>query len=272
LTLLGLGIIAGTEFLYLRDFLAGGEWYRMNTLFKFTIPAWLMLSVASGIMLPQLWAGRPGPRGRMRLAWRAGVMILLAGGLVFLGPGVAARVKDRFPGARPALGTLDASAYMTVGEYTWPHADSRIVLADERAALSWLLTHVEGTPVIAEAPAGYYDLAGVGVGYDYYRAGGLRAASFTGLPTFVGQHQGEQRPGDQVGPRTELALEFFRTTDLVRGAALLETLRVGYVYVGRLERILFTADSLRKFEVWADEGLLERVYRNESVSIYAVRR
>ena len=53
---LGLSIIAGTELIYLRDFLAGGDWYRMNTLFKFSVPAWLFLALAGGVMLPVVWA------------------------------------------------------------------------------------------------------------------------------------------------------------------------------------------------------------------------
>ena len=53
---LGLGVVAGTELVYLRDFLEGGDWYRMNTLFKFSVPAWLFLSLASSVALPALWS------------------------------------------------------------------------------------------------------------------------------------------------------------------------------------------------------------------------
>ena len=52
---LGAGVVAGTELVFLRDFLAGGDWYRMNTLFKFSVPAWLLLGIACGVMLPRLW-------------------------------------------------------------------------------------------------------------------------------------------------------------------------------------------------------------------------
>ncbi len=78
---------------------------------------------------------------------------------------------------------------------------------------------MSGTPVVAEAPDGDYSVDGALVGYDYYRAGGLRVASLTGLPTFVGQHQDEQRPGDQVAERTALGQEFFGTTDIERTRA-----------------------------------------------------
>jgi uncharacterized membrane protein len=131
---------------------------------------------------------------------------------------------------------------------------------------------VTGTPVIAEAPAGGYDVDGLPVGYDYYRAGGLRVASLTGFPTFIGQHQYEQRPGDQVGRRFDQGKEFFSTTDIARTRELKKALRVGYVYVGQLERLLFSADALRKFDVMADAGDLEVVYRTPEVAIYRVVR
>ena len=47
-------------------------------------------------------------------------------------------------------------------------------------------------------------------------------------------------------------------------------LRVGYVYVGALERTLFSAASLRKFDTLADLGDLKVVYRNVQVTIYQV--
>jgi YYY domain-containing protein len=270
LLVMGLAVIGGVELLYLRDFLAGSEWYRMNTLFKFYMPAWLFMGVAAARMLPATWdAARRSPVW-LRVPWGAAASVLLAGSFVFLVIGVRNRVDDRFPGARPPLGTLDATAYMTVGEYTWPDQDSVIALRHEREAIQWLLRNVSGTPVIAEAPAGSYTVDGESVAYDYYRAGGLRVASLTGFPTFVGQHQYEQRPGDQVAERTTQAQRLFQTTDIAEARRLLSELRVGYVYVGRLERILFSADALRKFDVLVDGSDLAVIYRNPDVTIYRV--
>ncbi len=241
---LGLSIIAGIELVYLRDFLSGGDWYRMNTLFKFSVPAWLLLALAGGVMLPVVWAAAGRAPAWFGIPLRAVLALMLAGGLVFLVAGVPARVQDRFPGARPPLGTLDGTAYMKVGRYSWPGGEHAIQLAPEREAIRWLLDNVTGSPVIAEAPAGGYEVDGQPVGYDYYRAGGLRVASLTGFPTFVGQHQYEQRPGDQVGRRFDLGKEFFATTDLGRVRELMEELRVGYIYVGQLERLLFQCRRL----------------------------
>ncbi|MGQ9491173.1 MAG: DUF2298 domain-containing protein [Anaerolineae bacterium] len=272
LLVLGWGVVGGIELVYLRDFLEGSEWYRMNTLFKFSVPAWLFLALAGGMLLRESWAALARAPAWIGLLWKAVVIVLAAGSLVFPVVGIPARVKDRFPGERPAIGTLDGTAYMTVGSYTWPSAEYVINLRPELDAIRWLWANVHGTPVVAEAPAGGYEVAGQYVGYDYYRAGGLRVASLTGLPTFVGQHQYEQRPGEQVGLRTGQGQEFFRTTDIGRARELLRLLRVSYVYIGRLERILFSAQSLEKFDRMVERGDLDVVYRNAGVVIYRVTR
>jgi YYY domain-containing protein len=272
----GLAVVAGTELVYLRDFLEGGDWYRMNTLFKFSVPAWLLMGVAAGVAVPQMWqiarsgARAGGGRAALGWAWRAASVFMIGGGLVFLAAGVRERVDDRFPGARPPVGTLDGAAYMTVGTFTWPRGDSPISLPEERAAISWLLDNVSGSPVVAEAPAGGYTVSGEQVGYDYYRAMGLRVASLTGFPTFLGQHQYEQRPGEQVGERGQAAQRFFATPSLEETRRLMRELRVGYVYVGRLERILFGDEALSKFDEMAAGGELDVVYSNPEVTIYRV--
>ena len=264
-------VVAGTELIYLRDFLEGGDWYRMNTLFKFSVPAWLLFGLACGALLPRLWqSGLSANRPLVNLAWRVASAGLIVAGLMFLPVGTAARVQDRFPERQPPIGTLNGMDYMMVGTLYWPDAEHPIDLAYDYLAIRWLLDHVSGTPIIAETPAGNYTIAGESVTADYYRAGGLRVASFTGFPTLVGQHQYEQRPAEQVGPRTQLAQELFQTTDLARARDLLAELRVGAVYVGPLERLLFDPDALRKFDVLVELGEMTIAYRSLQVVIYWV--
>jgi YYY domain-containing protein len=267
LIVVGAAVVAGTELIYLRDFLDGGDWYRMNTLFKFSVPAWLFLGLACGALLSRLWRG-DGQPSVIRLAWRAAAAGLIVAGLLFAPLGIPARVQDRFPERQPPIGTLNGMDYMTVGTLYWPDAEHPIDLAYDYLAVQWLLDHVTGTPVIAEAPAGNYVVAGESLAADYYRAGGLRVASFTGFPTLVGQHQYEQRPAEQVGPRTQLAQELFQTTDLARARELLVELHVDYIYIGALERGLFSAEGLRKFDALTESGDLKAVYRSLQVMIY----
>jgi len=255
-------VLLGVEFVYLKDFLQGGDCYRMNTLFKFYIQVWVLIGVGTAAALPRIW--RAAQEWRSRWAgpvWSVAFTLLLVSSLAFPLLGTPARVNDRFPGARPPVGTLDGMAFMTVGSYTWPDPSNVIELKYDYEAINWLLENVRGTPVIAEGRI------------DYYREGGMRVSSFTGLPTFLGAHQNEQRYGDtQVGPRDALAREFFTTPDIARAQQIIDQLHISYIYIGRLERTVYPPEGLAKFEQMAAQGLLRVVYRNEEVTIYGVAR
>ncbi|MFZ2489001.1 MAG: DUF2298 domain-containing protein [Anaerolineae bacterium] len=268
-------VLFGVEIVYLKDHLQGGDWRRMNTLFKFYIQAWVMLGLALGVALPGLWHFIAT---RWHVGWRTlwtlafGYLLTLS--LLFLVLGTPMRLDDRFPVGqfgpnRPALGTLDGMAYMQAGTYTWhpdaaQSASSPIVLRADYDALRWMLDNITGTPVVAEALIGYY------------REGGLRVASFTGFPTLLGFHEeGEQRYGWQTGPRRSQAEEFWRTTDTGMATQLMRELNIDYIYVGQLEQIMYSAESLDKFRRMAepDTGtapVLEVVYSNDKVVLYHV--
>ena len=260
-------VLMGVEFVYLKDHLQGGEWRRMNTLFKFYIQVWVMLALGVAVALPATWRfvqGRWKPV--WRVLWTGTFVYLLVLSLVFLVAGTRARLDDRFPpeNGRPAVGTLDGMAYMSAGTYTW-HPDpalaasTRIELRYDYDALRWLLDNVEGTPVVAEALIGYY------------REGGLRVASFTGFPTLLGFHEeGEQRYGWQTGQRRGLAEEFWRTTDPARASELIDELGIDIIYVGQLETIVTPPESLAKFQTMAESGDLRVLYSNDKVIIYQV--
>ena len=77
LVVLGVGILAGLELVYVRDFLEGGDWYRMNSVFKFSLPAWLFLGLSLGVMLGRRLSRRGRPRAdriRRPLASRRDVL------------------------------------------------------------------------------------------------------------------------------------------------------------------------------------------------------
>ncbi|MEJ5198103.1 MAG: DUF2298 domain-containing protein, partial [Anaerolineae bacterium] len=149
---LGAAVVMGIELVYLRDFLEGGDWYRMNTLFKFSVPAWLFLGLGCGALLAHDLQ-EPG-RSFIGQIWRAALICLMAAGLLFLPLGIPARVQDRFPERQPPIGTLNGMDYMTVGVLHWPDAEHSLDLVYDYLAIRWLLDHVTGTPIIAEAPAG----------------------------------------------------------------------------------------------------------------------
>jgi len=257
----GFLVLCGVEVVFMKDFLQGGDHYRMNTLFKFYIQVWVMLGIAVGVALPAMWAAISRGRSRgWRWAWKAATIGLLVASFLFVPMGVPARVSDRFPTEQPPIGTLDGMAYMSVGSYTWPDPSYRVELKYDYDAIRWLLDNVEGTPVLAEA------------GLPYYREGGLRVSSYTGLPMLVGMHQSEQRYGDEVGRREGKTRELFDTPDLLVAQSIIEELDISLIYIGQLERApgVYSDTGIAKFDAMVDAGLLYEVYRNPEVVIYAV--
>jgi uncharacterized membrane protein len=288
----GLLLLLGVEFVFLRDFLGGSSYYRMNTLFKFYIQVWVMLGVACAYLVVYLWSallawermpysrtdGR-GPatvgwrRVAVSLAWQAVLMLLIVAALIYPALGTPTRVRDRFDRS-PPVGTLDGMAYMTAGTLVWPQNNS-INLEYDYEAIRWLQDNVRGTPVLAEAKIGYY------------REGGMRVASYTGLPLPLGGlHQNEQRWPEQVGQRDGRYMEFWNTTDPARAWELIQELDISYIYLGQLEQTLynpqltgsliqwgvtfFVTDGINKFDTLVDQDLLDVAYENERTRIYQV--
>jgi len=288
----GLLLPLGVEFFFLRDFLGGSSYYRMNTLFKFYIQVWVILGVASAYLVAFLWtallswerasydrsaaASSPAgnwPRVVLSLAWQLMLMLLIVAVLVYPALGTPTRVRDRFDRS-PPRGTLDGMAYMTAGTLVWPQNNS-ITLEYDYEAIRWLQDNVKGTPVLAEAKIGFY------------REGGMRVASYTGLPTPLGGlHQNEQRWPEQIGQRDGRYMEFWNTADPARAWELIQELDISYIYLGQLEQTLynpqltgsliqwgvthFVPDGIDKFDMLVDQGLLTNVYENERTRIYRV--
>ena len=124
-------------------------------------------------------------------------------------------------------------------------------------AIRWLQDNVEGSPVVLEAHL------------EFYRWG-ARFASYTGLPTVLGWpwHQTQQRMAysSTVEERARDVREMYETTDVGRALELLRQYRVRYVVVGDLERIIYTADGLLKFQ-----NLGQKVFENQGTAIYKAR-
>ncbi len=256
-------ILLGVEVFFLRDFLGGSPYYRMNTLFKFYTQVWVMLGIAAAYLVVYLWEreylpGEGQRKGVLSRAWSGGLVVLIVAALVYPAMGTPSRLRDRF-GRSPDIGTLDGMAYMTTGAFIWPQ-DNPIILKYDYQAIRWLQANVKGTPVLAEARIGYY------------REGGMRVASYTGLPMPLGGlHQNEQRWPDQVGQRDGVYTEFWNTPDPARAWDLIRELDISYIYVGQLERATYTMPgSLTKFDILVAQGRLAVVYQNERTRIYQV--
>ena len=90
-------LLVGVELFYLKDHLDGDTlgWWRMNTLFKFHLQVWVMLGVALGASLPEVWQAVERWRWwGWRWAWTAVLGALLVAVSIFALVGTPARVCD----------------------------------------------------------------------------------------------------------------------------------------------------------------------------------
>ena len=228
-----------------------GDISRMNTVFKFYLQVWTLLSVAGAVSLAWVRERALRWRAEWRTLWWIGMGLLILGGALFLPYGIRARAVDRMS---PQTGlTLDGMAFArtsTVVDGT-PGQEGgvaqEIPLAGDYTAMRWMQDHVQGSPVIME-----------GLGYREYLWAN-RVSIYTGLPAVVGWrwHQAQQRaalPDSMVDWRRNDVDECYNTTDAARAWEILSRYGVRYVYVGAYERAYYDPAGLAKFEEMARMG------------------
>jgi YYY domain-containing protein len=251
---LALAITMGVEVIRQKDDLG-----RMNTVFKFYMQAWTLFGVtaAAGLAtwVPRALSWRP--------AWRAlayaSTAVLFAATLIYPPTAARAKVRDRFSEEASPVG-LDGMAYMDKAVHVENGRD--VLMADDKAAMLWMLENVKGSPVILEAQLPEYRW-------------GSRFSIYTGLPVVQGWnwHQRQQRsvvPGVAVERRVGHVQEIYNTTDVGRAVRLLDLYGVTYIVVGELERSQYAPEGLAKFDALASAGYLREAYRGGAVSVYEV--
>lgn len=250
--------------LFVEVFVLDGDIGRMNTVFKFYLQVWVMLSVVGGAAVAWAWPAvirRP----RLRKAWQGTLAVLLiAAGLY---PVLATKAKWDIRMSKEAPHTLDGMAFMEYVQYgdtDYAGNSVTVPLHYDYDAIQWMYRHIEGSPVIAEANDG-----------TAYRSIGNRIAMYTGLPTIIGWdwHQRQQRavlPGSLVSARVQDVNRLYATPVPTEALAILNRYDVAYIYIGKLEQTQYPPEGLAKFERMAAAGYLEEVYRNEGTRIYKI--
>ena len=254
-----LGLTLIVEFVVL-----DGDIGRMNTVFKFYMQVWLILSIVGGVTA--VWA-IPSLKTRpiTRRIWRVALSLLIATAALY--PILATRAKWQIRMSKEAPNTLNGSAFIPFVEYgdtDYAGQSKTIRLADDFNALQWIQRNIEGSPVIAEAHSG-----------NPYRSIGNRVAMYTGLPAIVGWdwHQRQQRavvPGSMVTDRIEDVKTLYNTPEIEQAISILDKYNVGYIYLGELERTYYFPQGVEKFDQMVNEGILEVVYGDTAVTIFRV--
>ncbi|MDQ2998184.1 MAG: DUF2298 domain-containing protein, partial [Chloroflexota bacterium] len=256
LAVLAWAVSFGIELFYLRDHLDGGTAYRMNSVFKFGLQAWILMALAAAAALPGLARGlRRAGWLAQGLAWSA-IAVLVALALIFPLVGTPSRLATRFP-ASPAP-TLDGLAFMERATYDWQ--GHTINLAADADAIDWLNEHISGTPIVLQSSL------------EFYRAYGVRIAANTGLPTIVSPlHASEQHDPELVAERDRDVQTIYSTLDPGAALQLLSKYHVGYVYSGPIERAAYGEAGVTKFDQM-EGAYLTLLYKNEAVKIYQVNQ
>jgi YYY domain-containing protein len=244
---------------------------RMNTVFKFYIHVWLLLSVAAAFGIWYMLAvirRAPGATKPPRTAWGQipwlksiwvlALAILMLGALIYTMSGTRARVSssDRFDQYHGH--SINGMDYMRYAVYR--EENGEIDLKYDYDAIWWMRENVEGTPIIVEGQTPSYRW-------------GSRFSIYTGLPTVIGWgwHQKQQRAGFDymIDERESDLKEFYSSSSIDTAIDFLRKYRVSYVIVGQVERLYYPEEGIAKFAQMEGREL-ELVYENPKIQIYRV--
>jgi YYY domain-containing protein len=232
LTAVSFGLILVSEVAYIRDAFAGSPFYRFNTVFKLGYQAWFLLGILAGVFA--LW-GRQWIHPRLYPLWLAGAGVLVTVAAIYPVAGTYAREASF-----AASPTLSGDRWLAPGDH---------------GAITWVRTHVRGTPVILET-----------VGPDYDPMGRGRISTFTGLPTVLAWAGHEIQWSHPAGGRYQDVRMIYSTLDPAAAQRLLDRYQVRYVVVGPLERQDYPAGGLDKFAL-----LGSTVFKDGGTTLYEIR-
>jgi uncharacterized membrane protein len=233
-----------------------GDIGRMNTVFKFYLQAWVLLSISTAVALGWLVrrAGRDALLRQVRPAWMLLVALLVLAAVAY--PLLASKGKIGLRFADLPL-SLDGMDYLDYAQYIDDGKDLNI--AGDAGAIRWLQDNVVGTPVVLEGRSPVYRW-------------GSRISIYTGLPTILGWdvHQSQQRAGypGMIQERIADVERAYASPNPQDAVGILRTYGVEYVVVGGLERAYYPASGLSKFGGMPE---LRLAYDADGVQIYEVQ-
>jgi YYY domain-containing protein len=255
---LAFGLVAMTEIIFLKDVFVG-NYPRMNTVFKFYFQAWALLSITCGAAVYFIYEGfrsadvvsgwQNWVRRGSQVLWSAVLLLLLLAGMVYPIVGSYQRTNHYLQ----RTNSLDGLNYLQSYD------------PSDYAAIRWLNSHVEGSPVIVEA----FDPQGG----DYSDYG--RISAFTGLPTLMGWVGHEYQWRVNWLNNAYNAADFYRrgtdinaiytNTNPNTVLSLMNQYNARYLYVGPLEKTTYTQANLNRFSKF-----MQTIYSANGVTIYRV--
>ncbi len=255
LAAVGALLLYGAELFFIRDIFVGGT-PRLNTVFKLTYQAWILLSAGGGVAIV-VALRRAWHRDLAAAAFASPAVLLLAAGLVY--PLIA--LPNRVEGFdRPTA--IDGLAFLARSD------------PPEYALTRWVQDHTAPGDVIIEATGRAWRRGenGQPVSYesrvDYSDAG--RISARTGRQTPIGweghevQWRGDNPANHQeFQRRQDLVDGIYTATDVNRVVTNMHELGATYLVVGRVEQTRYTGDIMPHFE-----SVLEVAFESEGLRVY----
>jgi YYY domain-containing protein len=223
----GLAILIVCELIYMKDNM-GETYFRMNTVFKCYLPAWLMLGTAAFVLAGQ-WCATSLRIPPVSCRTSTGLVVVVVTILFILPFAVVAPVSN-------APGTLDGLEYL---ENQHP-ADAGAVA---------YLRSLSGSEILVEAEKG---------DYSYYS----RVSSFTGIPAIIGQpfHEFMWR-GNNDGWFSDRPADIQAIYEQPeKTISLMKKYNATLLYIGESERDRYT--------VTLPAAGLEKIYSSRGTDIY----
>ncbi len=240
-----------------------GDIGRMNTVFKFYLQVWTLLSLASAAALYWLIRSMAGWRPSVAKTFQSAAWLLVGSAMLFPLLAGADKIRDRMVDGAPH--TLDGMQYMIGATYLEHNinTDETMVMQLEQDyhAIRWMQDNVQGSPVIVE---------GLVTEYRW----GSRYSINTGLPAVVGWnwHQRQQRavnPSEWVTGRVAEVDAFYTTSSVEEALDFIHKYDVEYIIVGQMEQAVYPLSGLAKFFEY--EGVYwNPVYTYQQTTIYQV--
>jgi len=238
LTGLSLLLVIGPDLFHVTD--AGGN--RMNTVFKLYYQSWVILSIATPVVLYYGFSLVHHYSSWIRTCSRLWIGFLA---LVFL---------------NSVYYTVGAGWDKTLGFSQSPTLDGlahvKLSQPGEYAAILWLRSTSEPGERILEAPGDSYSEFG-------------RVSAATGMPTILGWvgHEHQWRGDyDYLQDRLSHVDSLYRGKDPTVSKELLARYSIDYIVVGPRERSLYGVHSLSSLE-----GALEQVFAYDDTIIYGLK-